>query len=123
MKIHLLSHPMLATEWLSLSGDKYRHLPGLEWELSDSPEDADVLVWDGIVSPKGGQAAEKLRELLKQNKVLLLQGEARTIMASNDYLKFFDTSEIKCVELSGWSELPETLAEALKQCHQKLSHV
>jgi Ni,Fe-hydrogenase III small subunit len=123
MKIHLLSHPMLATEWLSLAGDKYRHLPDIEWELCDSPEDADVLVWDGIVSPKGSLPAEKVQELLKQNKVLLLQGEARTIMASHDYLKLFDTTEIKCVELPGWSELPETLAEALKQCHQKLTHV
>jgi Ni,Fe-hydrogenase III small subunit len=121
MKVHLMSHPLLCTEWLSLKGHKYLHLPDFNWEIVDSPEDADVLVWDGVLSPKA-QANLKYLKSLASSKVLLLQGESRIALAQHDYVKLFELDGVRYVELQGWSVLPELLIEALKQCYQKLGH-
>jgi Ni,Fe-hydrogenase III small subunit len=123
MNVYLLSHAALHTEWLSLMGDKYRHLPEFEWQIVPTPEQADVFVWDGIISPKGRTSLKPILEYLHGNKVLLLQGEGQTLMSDHPYMKLVNLTNLKYVQLPGWSVLPEAIIEALKQCYQKLGHV
>jgi Ni,Fe-hydrogenase III small subunit len=123
LRVYLLSHPISHTEWWSLLGDKYRHLLPFEWEIVDSPVDAQVLVWDGILAPKSGHRLRDLFDNLAGEKVLLLQGEATTLLADHPYVQVFEIGARNVVKLPGWGVLPEDLIQALSRCQEMVGHV
>jgi Ni,Fe-hydrogenase III small subunit len=123
LKIYLFSGPLLSTEWLSLLGDKYVHALKFTWEYVKNPDEADIIVWDGVISPKLSLYADKIVARLEVGKVLLLTGEARTLYENHPFVKLLKLNQLRYVEVPGWSVLPEELLLALTTCHQKLGYV
>lgn len=120
--IYLLNQPVLRTEWYSLLGSKYRHAFTFPWEITDSLEKANVVAWDGILTPKLSERMDELNETLKC-KVLLFVGEPWTLYRNNPDVKIVDCEQYDCVRLNNWTILPEELLTALENCYQKLNHV
>ncbi len=123
LKIYLFSGPLLSTEWPSLLGDKYVHALKFSWEFVNVPEEADVIVWDGVISPKLSIYADRVMSRLQVGKVLLLTGEARTLYENHPFVKLLQLDQLRYVEVPGWSVLPEELLEAMTSCYQKLGYV
>lgn len=124
LKIHLLDHTILATEWTSLLGDKYRYALDFNWSLVDNIQDANVLAWDGILTAKNHQMMKKMLETVKEEKkILLLQREAQTLFEGHPFVKFISTTNLNVVEVDSGNILPEDLLRALETCFRKLSHV
>lgn len=122
LKIYNFSHPLVKTEWMSILGDKYRDALPFSWEIVDDHTSADVIVWDGVIGPKS-KAINSVLEELKKAKILLLMGEGMTSLKSHPLVNLIDLDQIKYVEVSGWSILPEDILSALETCYQKFSHV
>jgi hypothetical protein len=120
LRIFCMSHPVLHTEWLSLQGDKYRGAMPFDVVMSTNFDDAHVVVWDGIITPKNAFYLKPLMEKIKQSKVLLLQGETRTLYTGHPFVKLVNLDQFKYVELPGLTVIPEDLLKALEQCYQKL---
>lgn len=123
LRIYNFSHPLMKTEWLSLAGDKYNGVLSFPWEIVSDYATADVVVWDGVISPKMSEAVTRLLEDLKNTKVLLLMGESMSSLRDHKIVKLVELDQIRYVELPGWSVLPEDILGAIEQCHQKLKHV
>lgn len=123
LKIFSLSQPLMHTEWKSILGDKYCHGLPFDYALTENAQEASVIAWDGVISPKQNRYEKDFKDLFTANKVLLRMGESQTLFQDHPYVKNFDTSHIPTVELTGWSVLPEDLLEALQTCFQKISHV
>jgi Ni,Fe-hydrogenase III small subunit len=120
LKIFTLSHPLLETEWLSLLGDKYSGALEFDFIIVDDVNEAQVVVWDGIITPKNTFYIKPLLEKIKTSKILLLQGEMRSLFTGHPFVKMVNLENMKYVELPGLSVLPEELLGALEQCYQKL---
>jgi hypothetical protein len=123
LKIFNFGHPLTHTEWMTVMGDKYAQVLPFEWELGHEMKDAQVIAWDGIITPKNQSLVESMLQELKSNKILLLIGESMTLLKNHPMVKIFEPHEINFVELLGWNILPEELLEAFNTCHQKLNHV
>lgn len=123
LKIFNLSQPFMKTEWLSLLGDKYRDTLSFPWEIVSDYESAEVVVWDGVISPKRAESINRVLEDLKNNKVLLLMGESMISLRDHKIVSLVDLDQIRYVELPGWTVLPEDILGAIELCHQKLKHV
>lgn len=124
LKIFLFSQPLLTTEWPALMGNKYARALSFPWEFTDSIENADVIAWDGVVSEKMKLYQDNIIDRLKSGAVLLLQGDARTLFENHPFVSLITLDQLRYVELSGWSVLPEELLAALVSCHQKMmNHV
>lgn len=111
------SHFLIDSEVPALLGDKFFQGNKLTLVLTREVEKADVIVWDGIITKKNRTFAEKILDELKKNKALLL---LRNNAGEDPRLNL---EEVKYVELSSWSVLPEELMMALEECHKKLKHV
>ena len=120
LKVYCLSHPLFDTEWLSLLGDKYVGSMSFDLELVDDILTAEVVVWDGIITPKNTFYIKPMLEKIRSSKVLLLQGEMRSLFVGHPFLKLVNLENMNYVELPGLTVLPEELLGALEQCHQKL---
>ena len=123
IKIYLFSQPLLTTEWLSLLGDKYSRALKFNWEFADSLEAADVIAWDGVMTSKLRLYQDRLFKKIEGGAILLLQGDMRTLYENHPFVKLISLDQLRYVELSGWSVLPEELLMALISCHQKLTNV
>lgn len=123
LKIYLLPQPLFSTEWLSILGDKYVNCAPIRWEFVEDIKDSHVIAWDGVITPKYTFHLEEIQNQLKSGKILLLQGEARTLYKNHPFVELVDLNQLTYVELPGWSVLPEQIIAALLQCHQKLAHV
>jgi hypothetical protein len=122
MKVYIALHPATCTEWISIQGDKYRHALPFAWEIVDDLKLADVLVWDGVISPKSENLPEIVDDLVNKGKVLLLQGEAVTLMKEHPWVKLFYSEKVEFFSLPGWSVLPEELLGVLEKCYKKLPY-
>jgi Ni,Fe-hydrogenase III small subunit len=120
LKIYCLSHPLVDTEWLTLLGDKYSGSLEFDFELVEEVNDAQVVVWDGIITPKNTYYVKPVLEKIRNSKILLLQGEIRTLFTGHPFVKMVNLENMKYVELPGLTVLPEQLLSALEQCYQKL---
>jgi len=120
LKIFCLSHPLFDTEWLSLLGDKYQGALEFDFTIVDDISEAQVVVWDGIITPKNTFYLKPVLEKIRASKILLLQGELRTLFVGHPFVKMVNLENMKYVELPGLTVLPEELLSALEQCHQKL---
>ncbi|WP_408099098.1 hypothetical protein ACJVC5_09315 [Peredibacter sp. HCB2-198] len=123
LKIYQLSNPLLNTEWLSILGDKYQKTLSFEWSLTNDINEAEIVVWDGVISSKSGSILAPLIEEFKEKKVLLLVGESVTSLRNHPMVNLVSLDELRYVEISGWGVLPEEVLGALEVCHQKLTHV
>ncbi|WPU66191.1 hypothetical protein [Peredibacter starrii] len=122
-KVYQLSNPLMNTEWPAVLGDKFHKALSFEWATTTDFKEADIVVWDGVISPKSAALLSPLIEELKQNKVLLLVGESMTSLRNHPMVKLVSAEGLRYVELSGWGVLPEEVLGALEACHQKLTHV
>lgn len=123
LKIFQLSHPLMTTEWLSIFGDKYHNALSFKWMMVTDIKEADVVVWDGVITPKAAPLLGPLLEEFKQNKILLLVGESMTSLRNHPLVKLASLDGLRFVEISGWSILPEEILGAIEVCHQKLTNV
>ncbi len=123
LKIFLMSQPLANTEWSSLLGDKYLGSTSFRWEFVENIQDSEVIAWDGVITPKFSIFKDQIFSLLASGRVLLIQGEARTLYKSHPFVELFNLESVKLVELPGWSVLPEEMISALELCRQKLGHV
>ena len=123
IKIYQLSHPMMNTEWESVLGDKYRQTLPAQWEMTQNWEHADVIVWDGVITPKLAPYLKAVMESFVDNKILLLVGESFTLLKNQKAVQLVKLEKIRYVEIPGWSVLPEDILEALELCYKKLKHV
>lgn len=123
LKIFNVSHPFIMTEALSLLGDKYNQALPFELVYVDDIGLAEVIVWDGIITPKNHSMIQIILEEMKRFKVLLILNDSMTLFKDHPIVKMFDPTNLNYVELTGWSLLPEELLQALKLCHQKLQNV
>jgi hypothetical protein len=122
LKIFNYSHPLLQTELLSLLGDKYVHALPFPWEFVQDLEAAEVVVWDGVMSPRNKYYTDELLRKL-ETKVLLLTGEAMTSLKASKKVSLVDESKFQVVRLTGWNVLPEEILSALEAAYKKLHHV
>lgn len=123
LAIYQVSHPFMMTESFSLLGDKYLHALSFSVIFVDKMEEADVIIWDGVITPKNHVLAERILEEMKKTKVLLLLNDSMTLLKNHRIVKMFDPINLNYVELTGWSVVPEEFLSALKLCHQKLINV
>lgn len=123
LKFYNFSHPLLNTEVLSLFGDKYERALSFSWEFTSDYETADVVLWDGVVTPRNTQQAERILSDVAKTKILLLIGESMTLFRGHSLVKSFSLEGIRVVELAGWNVLPEEILLAFESCYQKIKHV
>lgn len=123
IKIFNFSHPLVLTEVLSLLGDKYSQCLPFVWELSKNYNESDIILWDGIITPKNQKIVDRILNDIKTGKVLLLIGESQTLHRARSGMKVLNTENLNMVELASWSVLPEEILGALETCYKKLKHV
>lgn len=123
LKIFNLGHPLLVTESFSILGDKFLHALPFDFEYVQDMSSADVIIWDGILTPKNHDLVQVILEEMKKSKVLLLLGESMTLFKNHPVVKMFDPTNLNYVEVPGWNVLPEELLAALELCYQKLQNV
>lgn len=123
LRIFNFSHPLMHTEWVTLIGDKYHRILPFEWEMVKDLASAQVITWDGVITPKNQSLVDEILATLKDNKILLLMGESMTLLKNHPMVKILDPKDLNFVEVAGWNILPEEILAALESCHQKLNHV
>jgi hypothetical protein len=123
IKVFNFSNPLMATEVLSVLGDKFAASLPFEWELSKDYASSEIVLWDGIITPKNQKIVDKILDDIKSGKVLLLLGESQTLHKERQGVKILNTENLNVVELSSWSVLPEEILGALEDCYKKLKHV
>jgi hypothetical protein len=123
IKVFNFSHPLMATEVLSVLGDKFSGSLPFEWELSKDYSSSDIVLWDGVITAKNQKIVDKILGDIKSGKVLLLVGESQTLLKQHPWIKTLNTENLNLVELSSWSVLPEEILGALENCYKKLKHV
>jgi hypothetical protein len=122
LKIFCLSGPLLSTEWASIMGDKYQHHMNFEPVLVGNISDAQVIVWDGVLTPKSGPVFSQLLDDIHEQVVFLITGEAATLYHDHPFVKLSDRMN-GAVHLSPSRTLPEEILEALDECQKRLTHV
>lgn len=123
LTIYQVSHPYMMTESFSLLGDKYLHALPFSLKFVDKMEEADVIIWDGVITQKNQALLETILEEMKKTKVLLLLNDSMTLLKNHPVCKMFEPINLNYVELTGWNTLPEEFLGALELCHQKLRNV
>ena len=123
LKIYSFSHPLMTTEWYSVFGNKFNHSLPFSWEMTDNYTASEVVIWDGVINSKNRSLAEKMIADFKSTKVLLLLGESMTLFKDHKTVELVNLTDLKYVEVSGWSILPEEILVAIETCFQKVRHV
>ena len=123
MKVFHLSHPFEDTEWLSLSGDKYANALPFKIEDTLTIGEADVVFWDGVMTPRTQGHIYSVLRSLNERQILVLIGEARTLLSDSPFVKLFESKSIRVAELCGWNILPEQILSVLEKCHLAQSEV
>lgn len=122
LNIYCLGGPLLSTEWSSIMGDKYRAHMNFEPVLVNSPEAAQVIVWDGVLTPKSTPLIGRLIDQVTDKTVFLITGEAPTLFRDHPFVKF-NSRDLPAVYLPPSRVLPEELMEALDECRKRAGHV
>lgn len=123
LNVFNFSHPLIQSEMLSLEGDKYSGILPFAWKFVPVIEEAQVVVWDGVVTPKNKPHVTRMLESVKDKKVLLVLGESLTLFKDHPIVSTMDVSNLRTVEVPGWSALPEEILTAFEACREKLGHV
>lgn len=123
LKIFNFSHPLMVTEWLSIQSDKFSRSLPFTWEIVSDYASAEVVIWDGVITPKNEEIVSKMFTDFKEAKVLLLLGESMTLLKNHPTVKMLNPEGLRYVELAGWNILPEEILSALEQCRERIAHV
>lgn len=123
IKIFSFSHPLMNTEWLSIQSDKFSRALNFEWEMVTDYASSEIVVWDGVITPKNKEIVSMMFNDFKENKVLLLIGESMTLLKSHPVVQMLNPTGLRVVEVAGWNILPEEILSALELAQQKLKHV
>ena len=123
LKIFNFSHPLMVTEWLSIQSDKFSRSLPFSWEIVSDYASAEVVIWDGVITPKNEEIVSKMFTDFKEAKVLLLLGESMTLLKNHPTVKMLNPEGLRYVELAGWNILPEEILSALEQCRERIAHV
>jgi Ni,Fe-hydrogenase III small subunit len=113
MNVYLFQNPMQSTEWLSLEGSKFKDALSFPWKFVQDPKEANVIVWDGFVSPKLAHRKTEIMEMLIPRKILICNGA----IDSEDF------ESVQKVILPGITNRPEELLGALVECFERLKNV
>ncbi len=122
LNIYCLGGPLLSTEWASIMGDKYREHMSFEPVIVSSPDVAQIVVWDGVMTPKSTPVINEFLEKISDKTVLLITGEASTLFLDHPFVKL-QTKVKDAVFLPPSRVLPEEILEALDECLRKVTHV
>ncbi|MES2529154.1 MAG: hypothetical protein V4598_18860 [Bdellovibrionota bacterium] len=122
LNIYCLGGPLLSTEWTSIMGDKYREHLNFEPVLVASPDEAQIIVWDGVMTPKSHHSITKLIDRVGDKTVFLLTGEATTLLQDHPFIRF-NTRKLSSVFLPPSKVLPEEILESLQECRKLAGHV
>src|SRR6478672_6970869 len=90
LNIFCLGGPLLSTEWASIMSDKYRAHMAFEPVIVQTPADANIVVWDGILTPKSTPIIGEFLKNLSDKTVLLITGEGKTLFIDHPFVKFQD---------------------------------
>jgi hypothetical protein len=123
LRLFSFSHLLLATELPALTGDKYAHALPFPWVLTADYDAADVVLWDGVITPRNRGAVVRLLADARGPKVLLLVGESATLLRDNPVAELVDPAGLNAVELPNWNLLPEDLLAALVECRKRVTRV
>ena len=123
LKIYHFSHPLMTTEWLSIQSDKFSRTLPFEWEIVNDYASAEIVVWDGVITPKNEEITSAMFKDFKESKVLLLLGESMTLLRNHPIVHMLNPEGLRYVELAGWNILPEEILSALELCREKLKNV
>lgn len=124
LRIFSFTHSLVETEFPCLLGDKFVHALSIPWEMTSSISEANVIAWDGIITPKNNSYVQKIKTLLEEGRILLLLPNQWTIFNASSPVKIFDTREVQgIVELNGAGPVPEEILMGLKTCYEKINHV
>lgn len=123
LKLFNFSHPLLNTEVNSIVGDKFSEALPFKVELVDTLEASNVVLWDGVITPKNRKITDKIIQSIGADRVLFLIGESMTLFQSSDVARTVDPSGMNVVELPGWMVLPEEIISKVQSCYQKLYNV
>lgn len=122
LTIYCLGGPLLSTEWSSIMGDKYRTHLNFEPVLVNSPEAAQIIVWDGMITPKSAPHVNQLLDTVSESTIFLITGEASTLLRDHPFVKL-NSRNLSAVFLPPSRVLPEELMEALDECRKRLANV
>jgi hypothetical protein len=123
LKIYNFSHPLMTTEWLSIQSDKFSRTLPFEWEMVTDYASAEIVVWDGVITPKNSEMTSMMFKDFKDSKVLLLLGESMTLLRNHPIVRMLNPEGLRYVEVSSWNILPEEILSALEMCREKLKNV
>ena len=123
VKIYNFSHPLMTTEWLSIQSDKFSRALPFEWEMVNDYASAEIVVWDGVITPKNADLTSVMFKDFKDAKVLLLLGESMTLLRNHPIVRMLNPEGLRYVEVASWNILPEEILSALELCREKLKNV
>lgn len=123
LKIFSLASSQSVLELDSLTGDKYREAVNFELSEVSRPEEAHVIVWDGILNPKSEGIVEALRPLLDRGLPLLLTGERRAFIDDSEVAESFISPSWKTLVLPPWGSVPETILLSLAKLMERDPYV
>lgn len=122
LRIFNFSNPLSNTEILSVLGDKFKNALPFKWEFISDYKSADVIMWDGVITPKNKYYVEKIISDSNQ-KIILLVGESVTLLKESPVARLVEMDRSNIVELFGWTLIPEEILAAFQTCYQKLNYV
>lgn len=111
----MLPSSQSSLEWESLFGDKFREASDFALLEVFTPDEADVIVWDGILNPKSQEVIEVLRPVLDRGIPLILTGERRAFYEESVIAEAVPSQSWKTHVLPPWGSLPEELLLSLSQ--------
>lgn len=121
LKVFSFSHPLIQSEFISLLGDKYCNAFSFEWEFCVDLDQAHIIFWDGVISPKNRAYVEKINLVLPQ-KILVILGESKSLFKERLGISFFDKQGPNIIQLSSWSILPEEIMAVFEIGFKKFNH-
>jgi hypothetical protein len=123
LKIFTLASSQSHLEWESLLGDKYREAAKFQMIEVDAPQNADVIIWDGVLNPKSRELIESLKPFLDKGVPLVLTGERRAFIEESVVAETLVAPAWKTIILPPWGSLPESLLLSLAEFVRKDAHV
>lgn len=123
IKIYNFSHPLMNTEFYSVISDKFSRALPFSWEITNDYSSSDVVVWDGVITPKNASLIRSMIEDFKTTKILLLMGESMTLLKNHSIVQMVNLEGLKVVEVPGWNILPEEILSAIELCRERMTNV
>lgn len=123
IKVFCLSQTSRNLEWAPLLSHKYKDALDFNLELSSNLEDSQIIVWDGLITPKSEEIFNRVIKKLKSpDATLFYSGEERTLFSDHPYTKRYDLKDTR-LEILPARPLPEEILFALDTFWKKRANV